>query len=93
MNFSAIVAMISAAGQLLPILIQAMQAVEAAIPQAGAGQTKLAMVQAWMAKAFEALNMTNTTFTSVWPILQETAATLVAWYNATGVFKKAPPSA
>lgn len=89
-NLTAVLAMISAVGQLLPILIQAMQAIESAIPESGAGGTKLALVKAWMEKAFEGMNLAATTFGAVWPILETTAETLVAWYNSTGVFKKGP---
>lgn len=88
-QFMNAIGMISAVSSLFPVVVESVHAIEQAIPQAGAGQTKLALVKTWVEEAFNALQTSTTTFTAVWPVVEKTIATLVAFYNTSGVFKKA----
>jgi hypothetical protein len=68
--------------QLLPILIQTIKAVEAAIPESGQGQTKLQMVR-------DILELVDESIPALWPILEKIIGVIVAGFNAAGLFKKA----
>lgn len=71
--------------QLLPILIQTIKAVEAAIPESGQGQTKLQMVR-------DILELVDDTIPAIWPMLEKVIGVIVASFNAAGLFKKAKAS-
>lgn len=81
-------AVIKVVAQLLPVLIEAMKAIEAAIPQSGQGAQKLALVRELIEAAFDAVTDAGVTFADVWPTVQRVIGKLVALFNATGVFAK-----
>ena len=73
---------------LLPLLIDAVRAVEAAMPQAGQGQAKLSLIRSTLEAAFNVTNDVTVTFAQVWPALEKTVGAVVGAFNTTGVFKK-----
>ena len=66
---------------LLPLLIEAMKTVEVAIPGAGKGELKLALVR-------EVLTTVDASIAAVWPTLEKIVGTLTRVFNAAGVFAK-----
>ncbi len=74
---------------LLPILVEAIKAVETAVPEGGQGQRKLELVRAWLEAAFTAAGELNVTFAQIWPALSATVTSLVTIYNSLGAFRKA----
>ena len=65
---------------LLPAIINAIKAIEAAIPGQGQGEAKLAALR-------EILETADETTKTLWPKLQPIVGTLVKLFNATGAFK------
>lgn len=68
---------------LLPMLIQAIKAVEEALPGAGKGAAKLAIIRGVIESADSAM-------TNLWPVLENVVAVIVATFNKTGVFSTDP---
>lgn len=73
---------------LLPLLLDAVKAIEAAMPASGAGTLKLAAIRTTLQAAFEAAGEASATFEQVWPALEKATGAAVSLFNATGVFKK-----
>jgi len=71
--------------QLLPLVIQVMKSVEAAIPDAGKGTEKLKMVR-------EILELADDSIAAIWPLLEKVIGILVSGFNATGIFAKKAPA-
>lgn len=67
--------------QLLPALIQAMKAIEEAIPGQGQGEQKLAAIR-------QILEAVDSGVAKFWPQIQTTISVLVGLFNTTGAFKK-----
>lgn len=74
--------------QLLPILIAAIKAIEAAIPEKGNGEAKLSAVRAVVESAYDVSSEVLPKFEAAWPAIEKTISALVATFNATGQFKK-----
>lgn len=68
--------------QLIPALIQAMKAIEDAIPGSGQGEAKLSAIR----QILEAVDAGAARF---WPQIQTTIGILVSLFNKTGTFKTA----
>lgn len=60
--------------KLLPVLIEIIKTVEAAIPGEGKGEAKLAMVR-------QILEVTDNSITQLWPTLEKVIAVLVQAFN------------
>lgn len=73
---------------LLPVIIEVVKAIEAAIPGSGQGKAKLEAVrqilEASSAVAGEAVGQ----FATLWPALQAAIGAVVTLFNSTGVFKQ-----
>lgn len=67
--------------QLIPALIQAMKAIEDAIPGSGQGEQKLAAIR-------QILEAVDSGVAKFWPQIQTTISVLVGLFNTTGAFKK-----
>ena len=65
---------------LLPLLIEAIKAIEAAIPQSGRGPEKLAAIK-------EIITGVNQQAVELWPTLEKVIGALVKLFNSTGIFK------
>jgi hypothetical protein len=73
---------------LLPLLIEAIKAVEEALPGQGQGEAKLAMVRGVLQTAYQTGTDLTVSFEQVWPALSASATAVVAAYNKTGAFAK-----
>lgn len=82
------VAIIQAVAQMLPVLISLIRQVEDTFPQSGIGAQKLDMVMQMMQAAMEAAGQAQDAFNQIKPVVVKTIASIVAIFNATGVFKK-----
>lgn len=75
-------------GKLFPVIVETVKAIEAAMPEPGQGQAKLAMVKAAMQSAYDQLTNVQVTFEQVWPAINAVISSVVTAYNASGIFKK-----
>ena len=73
--------------ELIPIIIAAVRAIEAALPEQGLGSAKLAAVRMAIEAAFDSVQDVLGTFSDVWPRIERMVAGIVASLNAAGVFK------
>ena len=73
---------------MLPIIIEAVRAVEDAIPGNGKGEQKLAMVRGALEAAYEMASDIDVTFVQIWPQVQKIIVSIVEAFNSAGVFKK-----
>jgi len=73
---------------ILPFLIDAVKAIEDAIPGQGKGEMKLAAIRTVVESAYEATDEVLPKIESFWPVIQKTIAGLVSIFNASGIFKK-----
>lgn len=67
--------------QLIPAIINALKAIEDAVPGQGLGEQKIAAVR-------EILTAVSSQFETLWPLIDKTVSVLVAFFNKTGTFKK-----
>ena len=67
--------------KLIPVIIELLKAIEAAIPEQGQGAAKLAAVR-------QILELTDSSIKEAWPMVQGVIEVLVKTFNTTGVFKK-----
>ena len=73
--------------ELLGATVEAIKAVEAAIPQSGAGAAKLEAVRTILQTAYSVADATAPAFDAIWPTLQAVASNIVAAFNKLGIFK------
>lgn len=73
---------------LLPLILDAVKAVEAALPQSGQGAQKLALVRTTLQAAFDVAGDAVTSFEQIWPALEKTIGAVVGLFNSAGIFKK-----
>ena len=85
MNFISILKLIIT---LLPSIIDAVKAIEAAIPDSGKGNEKLKLIENVLSTTYDQSNKAFGTFEQVWPALQGTVKAIVDTFNSTGIFKK-----
>jgi hypothetical protein len=71
-----------------PVLINAIKAVEEALPGSGMGAQKLAIVRSMLESAYQNYTDTKIAFDDVWPSIQKLIQSIIATYNTVGVFKK-----
>lgn len=88
MGIMQVVAVTKAVIQLLPILVDLIKAVEAALPGTGRGEQKLMMVRAALEGAYSTISDATVTFEKVWSALNPLIGAVVAGFNKTGTFKK-----
>ena len=67
--------------KLIPVIIELLKAIEAAIPEQGQGTAKLQTVR-------QILELTDSSIKEAWPMVQGVIEVLVKTFNTTGVFKK-----
>jgi hypothetical protein len=67
--------------KLIPAIIEAMKAIEAAIPGTGKGEQKLAAIR-------QMLEMIDSSVGSIWPQISGVIGILVKLFNDTGAFAK-----
>jgi len=84
-QFFMIVKMVAA---LYPVLMQIIKSIEEAMPAAGQGQAKLALIKTTLEGAYTTMGDAQVKFEAIWPMLQGVISAMVSMYNAAGVFKK-----
>lgn len=67
--------------KLLPLIIEAIKALEAAIPMTGKGGEKMAALR-------EVLTVADGAVDALWPTIEKVVGVLVGLFNKTGVFSK-----
>lgn len=72
---------------LFPLIIQAVQAVEAAVPAGGNGAAKLDSIRQVLQGAYSIANDAAGKFEDVWPAISGTVGAVVSLFNKTGAFK------
>lgn len=75
---------------LLPLIIQAVQAIEAALPDGGQGEAKLAALRRILEGAYGVAADSATAFEQLWPALSATIGAVVGLFNTSGLFKTTP---
>lgn len=73
---------------MIPLLIDAIKAVEAAVPGTGRGEQKLALVRELLESAHRTTQGMDVAFSELWPVLQTLINRLVATFNADGSLSK-----
>lgn len=74
--------------ELVTVIIGAMRALEAAIPESGMGSAKRAALRAAIEAGWDAVSGVLGPLEEIWPRVEEIASKLVAAFNSTGLFKK-----
>lgn len=64
---------------LFPLVIQAVQALEAAFPQSGQGAVKLGLVKTTLESAYSIASDAEVEFEKIWPVLEKAIAGLVTF--------------
>ena len=67
---------------LLPLIIEAVKAIEAAFPEGGVGAKKLDMVKETLQSAYSVATDATTTFEQIWPAISGTVNAVVGLMNA-----------
>ena len=73
---------------LLPLLLQAIKAVEQAIPDAGKGSEKLELIKGLVQTSYDTSSKLSVSFEQLWPTVQGTVQAIVNAFNKAGTFKK-----
>lgn len=73
---------------LLPLILEAVKVIEAALPESGRGAEKLALIRAALESAFASASDTAGSFDQIWPALQSTVSAVVGLFNSVGLFRK-----
>ncbi len=73
---------------LLGAILEAVKAAEKAIPGAGKGTEKLALVRATLEAAYEFSTDALPVFEEIWGAISKVVSAVVSAYNRTGVFAK-----
>lgn len=73
---------------LLPHIIDAVSAIEKALPQSGQGAAKLSLLKAAIQSAYTASKDATTSFEEVWPAIQKVVESVVSLFNTAGKFVK-----
>lgn len=74
--------------QLLPMIADAVKAIEAMFPSGGAGADKLAVLRSTLESAYKVGGDLQMSFEQVWSAAKPMVDAVVALYNKTGEFKK-----
>lgn len=80
---------IQAGLQLLPITIEIIKQIEAAIPGQGQGEQKLVAAREILQGFYTASGGLVEIFEVIWPAMQNSITSLVKLFNKTGLFKTA----
>lgn len=71
----------------LPAVIEAIRAIEAAVPVGGKGADKLQLLREMVASVYDTAGDVGVAFADLWPTLERTVTGVVALFNKSGVFK------
>ena len=73
---------------LLPLILDTVKAIEAALPASGQGAAKLALVRETLQAGFQVATDSVATFEQVWPAIERVIGSVVGLFNRVGVFQK-----
>lgn len=73
---------------LLPVILEVVRAIEAALPESDIGTQKLKLIREALAAAFSAAGDAAISFETIWPALEKTVAAVVGLFNTVGAFAK-----
>jgi hypothetical protein len=73
---------------LLPLLVEAIKNLEAAMPGSGNGIAKLDALKAIVQTAYSGATDAIGTFEQVWPKISDVASGIVSSFNKSGIFVK-----
>lgn len=73
---------------IFPMILQAVRMVEEAMPDSGKGAAKLAMIRELIEAAYTTSGSVLGAFGEIWPAIERVVASVVAAYNAAGIFRK-----
>ena len=73
---------------LLPLLIETVRVIEAAMPQGGNGAAKLGLIRETIQSAFTVATDTSVQFEALWPAIQSVVGAIVSMFNTLGEFRK-----
>lgn len=73
---------------ILPLILDAVKAIEAALPEGGKGSAKLQMIKDVLQASYSTASDISMSFDQLWPTLEKTVTAVVTLYNSTGAFKK-----
>lgn len=73
---------------LLPSIIDAVRAIESALPVSNQGALKLALLRDTLQAGWSVANDAVTTFDAAWPAIEKTISAVVGLFNRTGAFVK-----
>lgn len=73
---------------LLPLLVDAIKTIEAAMPGSGNGAAKLEAVRVLVQASYTGASDVIGNFEQVWPKIQDVIGGIVAAFNKTGAFSK-----
>lgn len=71
---------------LIPVIIDTIKAIEAAIPGEGKGEQKLAMVRGALESVYEVSPAISSSFDELWGAISKVVSLTVGIFNATGAF-------
>lgn len=71
---------------LLPVIIDAIKTIEAAIPQQGAGADKLALLKTILQATYDSSTETAGQFEKIWPAIQSSVSGIVSLFNKAKVW-------
>lgn len=72
---------------LIPVIVQAIKAIEEAIPDKGQGAQKLTIIRTMVEQAFGQIEQASVAFQDVWPIVESTVGGFVKLFKSTGLFQ------
>lgn len=73
---------------LLPLIIQAVQAIETAFPDGGQGKAKLDAIKNVLQSAYSVAGDVVGSFEAIWPAISGAVSAVVTLSNQTGLFRK-----
>lgn len=73
---------------LLPMILEVVRAIEAALPEGGNGAAKLALVRQAIEAGYSVATDTAASFEAMWPAIEKTVGAVVALFNTVGTFRR-----
>ena len=83
-----IIAIIKFVGSLIPTIISIIKAIEEALPQAGLGAEKLAIIRQIFEEAYKSVAEALPDMEKVWAVVKKVIDLFVSLFNKTGTFTK-----
>lgn len=88
MSFISVLNIAKTVISLIPLVVQAIQVVEAAIPGKGKGEQKLSMVRSIIEEVYDEADDLIEPFEAIWTRLSRLVSRFVVIFNGDGTFKK-----